>query len=173
MGAHDVLRLAAEQFAPGTDADPLVMADGVQAAVERRLQFGEQTLQDAGRLHQGTVGAAGGTLRVGALLGLGEQAYQGFVGQLEYLLQGADRPQGLGALRPPGALLPVTQARHPDLDPVARQMVLDALQRQSAGGDRGTQRDVERAAAQGRVQFRRADLRVRVVCAVPHAGAFL
>ncbi|GAA2913711.1 hypothetical protein GCM10010524_50730 [Streptomyces mexicanus] len=57
------------------------------------------------------------------------------------------------------------------MDAVARQMVLHALQRQSAGGDRGAQRDVERAAPQGRVQFRAGD--VRVLGGVRHARAFL
>ncbi|MCF2436819.1 hypothetical protein LV779_32990 [Streptomyces thinghirensis] len=50
-------------------------------------------------------------------------------------------------------------------------MVLHTLQRQSASGDRGAQRDVEGAAAQGRVEFRGGD--VRVLSGVRHAGAFL
>ncbi len=64
------------------------------------------------------------------------------------------------ALRAPGALLPVTEAGDAHLDPVARQMVLHALERQSASGDRGAQRHVEGAAAQGRVQLRGGDVRV-------------
>ena len=159
VGPHDVLRLAAQQLPAGADPDPLVMADGVQAAVEGRLQLAQQPLQHAGRLHQRAVGAARGALGVAALLGPGEQPYQRLVGQVEYLLQGADGPQGLGTLGPPGALLPVTQTRHTDLDPVAGEVVLDALQRQAAGGDRGPQRDMEGAAAQGRLQFRGAGVR--------------
>jgi hypothetical protein len=50
-------------------------------------------------------------------------------------------------------------------------MVLYPLQRQSAGGYRGAQRDVEGAAPQGRLQLSRGE--IRVLCAVPHAGAFL
>jgi hypothetical protein len=50
-------------------------------------------------------------------------------------------------------------------------MVLHALEGQPARGDRGAQRDMEGAAPQSRLQFRRGD--VRVLCAVPHAGAFL
>jgi hypothetical protein len=50
-------------------------------------------------------------------------------------------------------------------------MVLHALQRQSAGGDRGAQRHVEGAAPQGRVQFRGGD--VHLLRGVRHARAFL
>jgi hypothetical protein len=50
-------------------------------------------------------------------------------------------------------------------------MVLHPLQRQPAGGDRGTQGDVEGAAPQGRVQL--GGDGVRVLWGVRHAGAFL
>jgi hypothetical protein len=50
-------------------------------------------------------------------------------------------------------------------------MVLYALQGQAACGDRGAQCDMEGASRQGRLQFGNGD--VRVLCAVPHAGAFL
>lgn len=50
-------------------------------------------------------------------------------------------------------------------------MVLHALQRQSAGGDRRPQGDVEGTTAQGRVELRGGD--VRVLCGVRHAGALL
>ena len=53
-------------------------------------------------------------------------------------------------------------------------MVLDTLERQSTGGDRGTQRDMERSAPQDRVQSRDNVVRgVRVLCGVRHAGASL
>ncbi|MFF5663961.1 hypothetical protein ACFY7F_14210 [Streptomyces griseofuscus] len=43
---------------------------------------------------------------------------------------------------------------------MARKMVLNALERQPARGDRGAQRHVEWAAPQGRVQFPGGEIRV-------------
>lgn len=169
--ANYVVRLAAHQLAVRAYAYAFVVAERVQPAVEGRLQLGKKPLQDAGGLHESAVGTARGAIRGGVLVGLGKQSDQRLVRELEDLLQGADGAQRLGALRATGALLPVTQAGHPDLDPVPRQVVLYPLQGQPAGGDRGAQRDMEGAAPQSRLQFRRGE--VRVLCAVPHAGAFL
>ncbi|GLX48104.1 hypothetical protein Shyhy01_10540 [Streptomyces hygroscopicus subsp. hygroscopicus] len=78
--------------------------------------------------------------RLPAPAGLGEQPDQGLVRQLEDLLQGADRAQRLRAPGAAGALLAVTHTGHTDFDTVARQMVLDALERQAPRGDRGARR---------------------------------
>lgn len=179
VGAHDVLRLAPQELAARPDADPLVMAQGVQSAVDGALQFAKQLFENVGGLQERAVGAARGLPgRRGAVpaVGLREQPDQGLVRQVQDLLQRADGAQRLGSLRTPCALLPVAQARHAHLDPVTRQVVLDALQRQSTGGDSGTQRHVEGAAPQSRLKFRRGggvDGGVRVLCGVRHAGAFL
>ncbi|CAM5494747.1 hypothetical protein SGRIM128S_09251 [Streptomyces griseomycini] len=169
--AHDVVRLALRQLAARTYPDPLVVPQGVQSALPLRAELGQQPLQDARGLDQGAVGPDPGAPVRRAVVRLGEQPDQRLLRQLQDLLQRPHGPQRLRALRAAGALLPVAQARDADLHAVAGQMVLDPLQRQSACGDRGPQGDVEGAAAQGRVQFRGAG--VRVLCGVRHAGAFL
>ena len=111
----------------------------------RGLQLGEQLPQRGGGRHQRAVRAGGGPLGLGAC---GRPApssrMQRLRGQFEDLLQGAHRPQRLGALRPPGALLPVTQTGHPDGDATLGELVLDAVQGESAFGERGAQRQMER-----------------------------
>lgn len=60
VGAHDVVRLAFRQLAAVADADALVVAEGVQPAVARGAELGEELVQDARGLDEGAVGAAGG-----------------------------------------------------------------------------------------------------------------
>ncbi|CAM5669561.1 hypothetical protein SRIMM317S_01243 [Streptomyces rimosus subsp. rimosus] len=111
------------------------------------LQLGQELVQHVRGVEERAVGACGGALLgLGPLAALGDQQpVQGLRGQLQDLFQGPYGAQRLGALGAPRPLLPVTQAGHSDLDPALRQLVLDAVQGQPAGGQGGPQRQVERA----------------------------
>ncbi|GAA3068906.1 hypothetical protein GCM10020000_61710 [Streptomyces olivoverticillatus] len=69
-------------------------------------------------------------------------------GQVQNLFQHADGPQRLRPLWPPRTLLPVTEAGHTHFDAALRQPVLHPVQGESAGRQRGAQRQVEGARAQ-------------------------